>query len=268
MTERYLIIAGDKRQEYLKNILISKGKDVFHIADSADLKELDTLKKYSHIILPVPMSKDKKTVFSIKEDLRIELELLEAKLLPHHKVFAGGNLSEFHGNVTDLMKDKTFKRANALLTAQGALRLLLDNTESYIVGKKALIIGFGDVAETLADLLNKNGLQVHIKARNKIKLISASMLGYDISELTNNGNNLEIYDYIFGTVPSNVVTEKDVKSMKEDAIYFELASAPFTADKDLFIKHNKRYILGSALPGKYLSYSSAELIADFILTSQ
>lgn len=268
MTEGYLIIAGDKRQLYLKNILKSKGKDVFHIAYPADLKELDVIEKYSHIILPVPLTKDKKTIYSIDPELKIEPGLLRERLLSYHKVYSGGELSGCRCSVVDLMKDMTFKRANALLTAQGALRLLLDNTESYITGKKALIIGFGDVAETLADLLSKIGLSVHIKGRNKTKLITAGMLGYEVSLLSKDENCLEKYDFIFGSVPTNVLTEKDIGSISDEAIYFELASAPFTADEDLFYKYGKRYVLGSALPGKYLPLASAELIADFILSSQ
>lgn len=268
MIEAYLIIAGDKRQLYLKNILKSQGKDVFHIAYPADLKELDVIEKYSHIILPVPLTKDKKTLYSIEPELKIELGFLRDKLLPFHKVYAGGELSGCKCNVTDLMKDAVFKRNNALLTAQGTLRVLLDNTESYIIGKKALIIGFGDVAETLADLLSKNGLRVHIKGRNKTKLITASMLGYEVSELSKDENRLEAYDFIFGSVPSNVLTERDIESIRDEVIYFELASYPFTADVNLFSKHGKRYVSGSALPGRYLPLASAELIADFVLSSQ
>ena len=268
MTESYLIIGGDKRQELLKNILTDKGKDVFHIRYPADAVELDYAEKYSIIVLPIPLTKDNKTVYSSESELKITLEKLYSKLCKHHKIYLGGELSDSDFNSMNFMKDKAFKKANAMLTSQGALRLLLDNTEDYIIGKKVLIIGFGDVAETLAELLFRIGCEVNITARNPKQLMIASVSGYKAVKLKADENNLSDYDYIFGTVPCNILTENDIVSMKDSAVYFELASFPFNADKELFIRNNKKYVFGSALPGRFLPEASARLIADFILTSQ
>ena len=80
-----------------------------------------------------------------------------------------------------------------------------------------------------------------------------------------NENSLGEYDYIFSSVPSEIFGERDILSMKDEAVFFELASYPYGADRNLFIKYNKKYVSGSALPGKYLPTASAKLIADFIL---
>lgn len=260
----FLIVGGDKRQEHLKKILSDKLCDVFHLRHTADICELDKIGQYSDIILPLPLSKDGLKLYS-DNGLHMDLEFLYGQFQPYHRVY-GGNVKEtLVGSVFDFLKDKTFKRANAYLTAQGTLRLLLENTDSYIIGKNALIIGFGDVAETLADILSKVGLRVNILARNKNQLLISSMLGYNSLHLSDIDCHIGDADYIFGSVPSTLLGEKQVKLMKNDAVYFELSSAPFTADKKYFEIYSKRYVFGGALPGRYLPMASAELMADFIL---
>ncbi len=265
MDKSFLIIGGDKRQEYLKNALSEKFQTVRHIMYPADTCELEKIESYSHIILPIPATKDKKTVYCSNKDVKIRLSDIYNMLTDKQKVYGYALSDNFSFTIFDFMKDKTFKLSNAYLTAQATLRLLLENTEDCIVGKKALILGFGDVARTLAQMLSKLGAEVYIGARNKNQLLEASFCGYKTLKLTSVGSCIFIFDCIFGTIPSNVLKCDDVKSIRESAVYFELASSPFTADKEHFKKYNKKYVDGGALPGRYLPLASAKLIADFIL---
>lgn len=265
MDKSFLIIGGDKRQEYLKNILSEKFSSVHRIMCPADMCKLDDMGRYSHIILPIPTTKDKEVVYCSNKDVKVPLSDIYCRLTDKQKLYGNG-LSDSSGiRYFDFMKDETFKHANAHLTAQGALILLLKNTEDYIVTKKALILGFGDVARTLADVLSKLGVEVYIGARNKNQLLEASLRGYKTLKLTSVRSCIFIFDYIFGTIPSNVLKSEEIKSIGESAVYFELASYPFTADKENFKKYNRKHIDGSALPGRYLPLASAKLIADFIL---
>lgn len=268
MKRKYLIIGGDKRQEILKRILSENSQEVFHITDSADLYALGNIESYSHVILPVPLSKDKERVYCVNSGLNLRLEDLYNKLLPDQTIYSFCELPDKKLNYINLIKIPEFKLANAVLTAQGTLKLLLDNSDDYIFGKRALIIGFGDVARSVAELLCKTGLEVQITARNPKQIIVASLMGFNAVRLKPCENNLADYDYIFGTVPFNVLSENDVKSIKEKAVYFELASAPFSADRELFKKHKKHYVFGGALPGRFLPEASAKLIYDFIIISQ
>ena len=273
MNQKALIIGGDKRQEYLKEYLDNKFAEVFHIKYPADIWALDEIESFSHIILPVPFSKDKEIIYS-NCNLYLKIDDLREYLKPCHKVFGSGfdnkTLDFFEDKqieYSDFMKDKTFKRANALLTAQGALKLILDNTQDYIVGKKALIIGFGDVAETLAEKLRSNGMDVYITARNKRKLSLASLCGYKTIAISSIRSCVYIFDYIFGTVPANILDSGDVKNMKNDCTYMELASIPFTAKESDFKEYSKIYINGSALPGRFLPLASGKLMSDYILSN-
>ena len=273
MNQRALIIGGDKRQEYLKNILDKDFTEVDHIRYPADVRRLDDIESYSHIILPIPLSKDGENVYS-NNKLCLKIEDLIKFIKPCHKVYGTGfgnkaldyfedKQIEYH----DFMKDKIFKRGNAFLTAQGTLRLMLDNTDDYIVGKKALIIGFGDVAETLAEKLKSNGIEVYITARNKRKLSLAGFSGYKTIAMSSIRSCICLFDYIFGSVPANILDLGDIRNIKSECTYIELASPPYTAKEADFAENNIKYIDGSALPGRFLPLASGKLIADFILNN-
>ena len=273
MDLKALIIGGDKRQEYLKKLLEGTFKEVIHIRYPADMWALDEIEEYSHLILPLPVSKDKTHIYS-SDNLKLKTEDLICRIKPCHKVFGSGfnnkTLDYFEDKqieYCDFMKDKIFKRANALLTAQGAMKLMLDNTDDYIVSKKALVIGFGDVGETLAEKLKSNGLEVFITARNKRKLSLAGICGYKTISFSSIKSCIYLFDYIFGTVPANILEASDICSLKDDCTYIELASYPFTANEEDFRQFNKKYINGSALPGRYLPLASGKLLADFVLNN-
>lgn len=273
MNQKALIIGGDKRQEYLKKIIDKEFIEVDHIRYLADVRRLDDIESYSHIILPVPLTKDRENVYS-SDKLSLNVDELIKCIKPCHKVFGTGfdnkTLDYFEDKAIeyrDFMKDKAFKRANAFLTAQGTLRLVLDNTDDYIVGKKVLVIGFGDVAETLAEKLKSNGFEVYITARNKRKLSLAGLSGYKTIAMSTIRSCIYLFDYIFGTVPANILDPGDIRNIKTECTYIELASPPYTAKEADFTENAKQYINGSALPGRFLPLASGKLIADFILAN-
>lgn len=271
MKPEFLIIGGDKRQQYLKKRLEAEFYSVFHIRYPADVSELKKIESYSHIILPVPISKDKRSIYT-DDKLDIEINELMRKIKACHIVYGTGFDSKFldffeDNSITyyDFMKDKAFKLFNAYLTALGTVRLMLESTDDIITGKKALIIGFGDVAKTLAEKLKALAVDVRIAARNQSQLTNAEFCGYKTMALESIGESISKFDFVFGSVPANILTFNDVINMGEECVYFELASSPYTADSEHFTKAGKKYILASGLPGKFLPKASSDILYDFIL---
>lgn len=269
---KFLLIGGDKRMEVLYKTLLSKGIEACHIGNMKDLTAFSDYGCYANVVLPLPVSKDGRRIFSADGDFDLSFEKLAENLLGIQRVFAGN----LHGRLralldskkieySDMMLDEGFLEANAYLTAQGALRLLLENTEEYIIGKKVLIIGFGRVAAALSALLKATGLDIYIAARSSSQLRRASCLGYKTVKLSNIGAYICFFDYIFATVPSKVLSADDIALIRDDCVYFELASAPFSAEEADFKLKSKKYVTGAALPGKYLSTAAGRLMADYIL---
>lgn len=266
-----LIIGGDKRMKVFADSFDVDGVKVCHIDNAEKLKTFRDYEEYTHIVLPLPSSKDGRTVFSSDDNFSLTFEKLTENLCERQIVF-GGNL---HGRLKalldnkkiqyyDFMENEDFLVSNAFLTAQGALKLLLENTEDYLVHKKALIIGFGRVAVSLAALLCAVGTDIYIAARNAVQLENAEALGYKAINLSSIDEYIPLADFIFGSVPARVLSSETIALMRADAVYFELASAPFTADEYDFKLNGKKYVSGAALPGRYLPVASGRLIADYM----
>lgn len=264
-----LIIGGDERQRRLRKHLSDDGYTVTHIESKADCLPSD-LKENKIIFLPVPVSKDREHIYSDNGNSELRLTDIIEQISSDSVVF-GGNFDasvrqyfedeaiEFH----DCLKSELLELQNGYFTSQGALRLLLDNTEELLVGKNVLITGFGKIATPLAALLDKIGMNVTVAARNELQLKSAAMSGYIPVELKKM-ETLKGYDYIFNTVPYRIFNEKLIETADEKTVYFELAAAPFGADKEILQKCGLIFVGGSSLPGRFLPDSSAKMLKEYM----
>ena len=86
--------------------------------------------------------------------------------------------------------------------------------------------------------------------------------GYDLLEQLNRCIVLHASEHVVKITAA--LAENSVKSIKDSAIYFELASVPFGADKLHFNKHNKKYVFAGGLPGKYCPEAWAQAVADYL----
>ena len=271
---KILVVGGDKRQEYLCEYLKAGGANCIHLKTDKDNEMVDSIGDFSVVILPVPMSSDGEKIFSTDGKLNFSVDKLLSSLKKGQTIM-GGRISEKSKKIInercaqyfDLLEDDTFVIFNAYLTAQGALRLMLQNTQNYITGKNALVTGFGKVAKAMCSTLNNNGVRVHTCARNKKDLFLADCFGYGTLTFEQLKENIEKFDYIFSTVPAEVIKESHIKSMKKDAVYFELASSPYGARKEYFEKYNKIHVMGNSLPGRFCAVTWAEKTADYCLNA-
>ena len=264
-----LIIGGDKRQRKLKKYLSDDGYTVTHIEKEEEC--LPSLFKENKIIfLPIPVSKDRVYIYSDNKESRLRVTDVTEQIDNTSVVF-GGNFDasvkkyfeeegiEYH----DCLKSELLELQNGYLTSQGALRLLLENTEEFLTSKNVLITGFGKIGMPLAALLDKIGMNVSVGARNELQLKNAVMAGYTPVELKSL-STLSKCDFIFNTVPCRIFDESLIETADKKAVYFELASSPFGADKENILKYGLSYVDGSSLPGKFLSDSSAELLKEYM----
>ncbi|MBQ8503775.1 MAG: hypothetical protein IJ491_05805 [Clostridia bacterium] len=270
MNEKILIIGGDSRQKHLTDILSQKGYNCQR--ENCTVGNVYSgLKNAKVVILPIPFSSDGKLIYSDNPDFKLDAAELSEFIKPEQLVFGGmikGEVKDIFERNNVIYKDICdygyFIKFNAFLTAQGALRLLLNNTGSLIVGKKVLITGFGRVGKALALILKNVNMDVYIAARSKEQLVEADCLGLKTVNLKEMSTVIYLFDYIFNTVPENIFSEADISCQKDDSIYFELASKPFGAEKSFFAKENKKYVFAGGLPGKYVARSAAGIIAELV----
>ena len=91
-------------------------------------------------------------------------------------------------------------------------------------------------------------------------MTEASALGFKTIEKGNLSFCVHLFDFIFNTVPNRLFAAEDVYRFKRGAVYFELASSPFGAEKSDFEKSEATFVFGGGLPGKYCPAAAAKEI--------
>ncbi|MGN1418320.1 MAG: dipicolinate synthase subunit DpsA, partial [Acutalibacteraceae bacterium] len=154
--KKVIIIGGDERQKRLCGLFENKCRCIY-ISNNSEL-EKEKFEDANLIILPLPVTKNGRDIYS--DCGKIAVENVTNKLCKNNIVSGGlidkklkNKLSESGIKYFDYYADETFRIFNAYLTAQGAAKIVLENTEDFIVSKKILITGFGRVGKACARVL-------------------------------------------------------------------------------------------------------------------
>lgn len=266
LKKKIAVISYNKVQTQLCKKLTEKGCECQEVSflNTHLLKEY--LEGYETVVLPFPSKIENISFLSHGAQL--------SQLLTENHTVIGGmlddeikkDLDEARIPYIDYFQSEAYVLKNAYITSQGAVKLLLENTESFIVGKNVLITGFGRIGKSLAMMLKSLGMNVFVAARSERALAEAEAMGFGAISFSQMKSTLFYYSFIFNTVPFRILSEDDVKKLLRSTVYFELASRPYGAEAEDFEAHLKRYVSGAALPGKLYPEAVAENIAGFILS--
>ena len=269
-----VIIGGDKRQRYLKDYLIEKGYNIssYGLFDWDD--DTDRLKSMigedSVIILPLPATRNDKTIVMPFSKREISIDRLMSLLGKNNIVFGGIIKGELLSRLreTDIpfvdYYDNEFIEKNAVLTAFGALKILLEHIDFALPLGKYAITGYGRVAKETASLLTSLSCDVTVFASNSSQRDDAMIKGCKAEPLTQLPLQSDKFDIVINTVPSNVINEDAICNMKKNCKIIELASAPYGLDFDMARNHSIDVVKAFSLPGKYTPKTAGEIIGKKI----
>lgn len=270
-----VIIGGDKRQKYLKSYLESQGCEVYSYGlfdwddDTEKLKSV--ILPNSIIVLPLPAARNDKTInmpFSKKET---SIERLISFLGKDNIVFGGIIKGELLSRLRETeipfvdYYDKVFIEKNAVLTAFGALKILLEHIDFALPLGKFAITGYGRVARETASMLTALSCSVTVFARNPSQREDASIKGCDTLPLSELAECADRFDIVINTVPARIIGTDALSKMRKDSKIIELASAPYGVDFDEARKFGIDVIKAFGLPGKYTPKTAGEIIGKRIL---
>ena len=171
-----------------------------------------------------------------------------------HTVIGGGLdfLNEGVGRI-DLLKDPGYLAANAAITAEAALGLILQKLHREITQANILILGWGRIGKCLTHQLHHLNASVTVFARRDSDRAMLSCLGYRPISRTDMSKTLGRYHCIVNTVPAPLLTEAEGLAIRPGCIRLELASGVWLPGEDVIIAHG--------LPGKCKPEASGALIA-------
>ena len=268
MKQKFLILGGDLRSVKLAEMLINDNNKVFAygLEKSEDIQENNQIDKISNlqsaiekvdiIVAPTPFSSNGETINSpySKEEIKIE------QLVKSNKqkiIIAGGikesikeQLEEKYLKVIDVMKREELAILNTIATAEGTIKVAIENTDKILQGASVLVLGFGRVAKIVASKFSLLSTKVTCAARKISDLAWIEAYGYNSININDMLYELKDFDIIINTVPQIIIKEKELKHMKPDVLLIDLASKPGGIEGTKAIQMGLKYIWALAIPRK------------------
>lgn len=276
-TKKIGIIGGDMRQYFLAKSLKKDGNDVKLFGfenlpnktkqlSECSLKELDEFSEY--IILPLPVSRDGKTLNAPFASEKIKLQNLNGNL-KNKKIFGGiispkiKNLFDEDSKIYDFCRED-FSILNAVPTAEGAIKEVFENSDKTIFSSKCLVTGYGKIGKVLCKLLKNMGADVTASMRSIQDFAWAKTDEIKAVHTEKLSENSMGFDIIFNTIPSIIFNRKLLEKCSKETLIIDLASNPGGIDKTAATDLEIKVIHSLGIPGKYFPETAAEIIKTTI----
>ncbi len=282
----FAFIGGDRRQIYVisgfagdgytvnvlgidcpelsnrKNIILCN--DLYEAVDNADF-----------IVLPVPYSSilnnDNINTPLSENKIRVS-DLFASGVKLRNKLILAGKVDErlralaqlSGADVIDYMKREELAVLNAIPTAEGAIKIAMDELPVTLHGSRCLVTGFGRVGKILCNTLKGLGVEVTAAAGKKSDLAYIGAYGYKGVDIGDPLKNSEKYDVVFNTVPDLIINANMLRSLRKDCLIIDLASKPGGVDFDAAKRMGRNVIWALSLPGKTAPLTAGNIIRDTI----
>lgn len=274
---RVALVGGDLRSARLGALLLREGHRVHSFALEraelpAGIPKDGSLTACVYgadcVVLPCPVEKGGFLNAPLSA-LQLSIGEVLAALWPGQAVFGGGfdaaccqAALRLRLRPVDLLRQTDFVCGNAAITAEGAVGLLLQESERCLLGARVLITGWGRIGRLLALRLQALGAAVSAAARNPrdramIRALGLRALDYPALEAAAGE-----FDCIVNTVPARVLSESTLCCISPEAVLLELASLPGGFDRELAENIGLRVVTAPGLPGKCAPLSAALLTRD------
>lgn len=273
---KFAIIGGDYRYRLLKELLEKDGYivSIYGNIYSESTDSLDScIFNSKAVIAPIPITKDE-SIINMSENFKISIDELFNTMSSHNvNILIGGVISskfQERASLMDISSIDLFSREdvainNAIPTAEGAVMTAIQESDRVLFKSKVLVLGFGRCGKVLSNMLKGIGADVSITYRkkkdeayiNSINCIPVSIKDFDI--------NLSSYDFIFNTVPAQILNKERLKRIRKDTVIIDIAQAPGGIDYSYARKLNLKALYCPGLPGRVAPYSAAEILKTSII---
>ena len=276
MINKISILGGDLRIVKLAEMLVEEGVEVFTYGlENSELLEenktntlQETIENSDIVLGPIPFSSNGKTVNTPFSNNKILVPELLEKL--SGKILIAGSVkqeiydiaSEKNVKVIDILKREELAVLNAVSTAEGTIKIAIEETPKNLHGSNILVLGFGRIGKILSNMLKGLGANVACEARKNSDLAWIKAYGYEPIPISNLKDNLNRFDIIINTIPYIILDKDNLDNVKRDALVIDLASNPGGVDKEAIKERKIKFVWALSLPGKVAPVTSAEFIKE------
>ncbi len=257
--KKITIIGGDNRLKLLKKDLITKGYTVDTIGlfedDYADITSSDI------IIFPVPTTKDGEFVFCPLTHRKLNLSELAEKISSDQLILSCNYIFQ-NKKCVDYGAFDSYALLNAVPTAEGAIKIAIENTPYTIWKSNILVIGYGRVGKILANRIKALGANVTVSARKPADFGLLDALGFDYINTSSLNSIPPKYDIIFNTVDVKVIEDETLEKSACDLIVDLSTFGAMSLDKAE--RCGIKAIKAPGLPAKIAPKTAAEILSQTV----
>ena len=164
------------------------------------------------VLLPIPTTKDGKTVLNTKVDINELIESIDAGTVVSGYGMPDDFLREARGKgalVIDLLDDEDFLLENAELTALAALGIYLTSTKRSVRDTRVGIVGYGRIGKRLTNLFLYLGAAVRVFTSREGTRLDLCEWGVTTEKSTNDAD-LSGLDLLINTAPASIFDKKSI----------------------------------------------------------
>ena len=279
--KKICIIGGDSREKKLAGLLARKGYAVNVLANNqfCNHENIDfyseikaAVSRADVIIAPVSSTDNQGYLKSRFIEKPVRLDDGFFQLFDSEALFLIGVVNDFlekclqknSVNYVELTSLDGFAILNAIPTAEGALKIAIEETAVTIYNSNILILGLGRVGKTLGWRLNLLGAEVYAATRNNKAIARGKDLGLHMIGYNNLSLLLPRMDIIFNTVPALILNQELIEHINSEAIIIDLASSPGGTDFEAAKQRKIRAVLAPGLPGKIAPETAGDILGEIV----
>ncbi|WP_270171766.1 dipicolinate synthase subunit DpsA [Paenibacillus sp. SYP-B4298] len=230
----------------------------------------ELLEKADAVILPVVGTDDQGVIQAVFSDRELKLTDVYMSRLPKHcKIYTGiaktylRQLCDKHSlELVELLERDDVAIYNSIPTAEGAVMMAIQNTDTTIHGSQSVVLGFGRTGITMARTLQGLGAHVQVGVRREehyARCVEMGLNPFYIKDLQLHASNI---DLLFNTIPTMIVTAQVIAKMPSRAVIIDLASKPGGTDFRFAEKRGIKALLAPGLPGIVAPKTAGRILAD------
>ncbi len=274
---RFAVLGGDYRYKLLYDGLISDGYSVKACGNPFITKKEDTVSELltdiDILIGPIPTTKDNKTIY-LTDFPEIEISaFFEAMYRKNVGTYIGGVINDdvtacavkYNVKTHDFFDCEEVAILNAIPTAEGAVATAIQESDITLFGSNALVLGYGRCGKVLANMLKGMGAEVYSTYRNEktaAYIKAFGLKGFNLYELK---SRINMFDYIFNTIPTMILTKDILKKVNKKCLIIDLAQAPGGTDFNFARDLNIRALYCPGLPGRVAPLTAAEILKSAVI---
>ncbi len=278
-----LVIGGDARYLEVIKKLANTGATVYLIGYDQHTFEEKNVKQTTMttmdfgivdaISLPVAGTKDNGEVEALysAETIYITEEMV-SQTPAHCTIYTGtsNRYLEHIASVCDRRLDTLFVRDdlaiyNSIPTAEGALKLVIDQTDVTVHSSNIMVLGFGRVGKTIARLFSSVGANVHVAVRKSTDIARITEMGLIPVQLENVEQEVVKMNTVINTIPQPIIDADIITAMKKSTLIVDIASAPGGTDFAFAQQQGIKAIHALGLPGSTEPKTAGRVIGSVLL---